>query len=112
MFGVAIELWLNPKKSYRPERYVFANPMIAITSDYKFKEVAPDLWFPASAKAVTTVIDMNTGAKTDVKTTTVQFTNIQINQPIPESRFSIKPPPGARGYDMRTRESFEVPVSD
>ena len=112
MFGVAIELWLNPKKSYRPERYVFANPMIAITSDYKFKEVAPDLWFPASAKAVKTVIDMNTGAKTDVKTTTVQFTNIRINEPIPESRFSIEPPPGARGYDMRTRESFEVPVSD
>ena len=112
MFGVAIGLWLNPKKSYRPERYMFSQPMIAITKDFKFKEVAPDLWFPESAKWVTTVIDMETNTKTDVKTTTVQFTNIRINEPIPESRFSIEPPPGARGYDMRTQESFEIPVSD
>ena len=112
MFGVAIELWLNPKKSYRPERYVFANPMIAITKDFKFKEVAPDFWFPESAKWVTTVNDIGTGTKTDATTTTIQFTNIRINEPIPESRFSIKPPPGTRGYDMRTRENFEVPVSD
>ena len=112
MFGVAIELWLNPKKSYRPERYVFANPMIAITKDFNFKEVAPDFWFPESAKWVTTVNNIETGTKTDATTTTIQFTNIRINEPIPESRFSIKPPPGTRGYDMRTRESFEVPVSD
>ena len=111
-YGVAMELWLNPKKSYRPERYVFANPMIAITKDFKFKEVAPDLWFPESAKSVTTVIDMETNTKTDATTTTIQFTNIQINEPIPESRFSIEPPPGATVFDMRTQESFEVPVSD
>ena len=111
-YGVAMELWLNPKKSYRPERYVFANPMIAITKDSKFKEVAPDLWFPESAKSVTTVIDVETDTKTDATTTTVQFTNIRINEPIPESRFSIDPPPGATVFDMRTQESFEVPVSD
>ncbi len=109
MFGVAIELWLNPKKSYRPERYVVSNPMFLMTKDFKFKEVAPDLWFPESAKWVTTVTDMKTGTKIDITTTTIQFTNIQVNEPIPESRFSIEPPPGARGYDMRTRESFEVP---
>ena len=111
-YGVAMELWLNPKKSYRPERYIFSNPMIAITKDFKFKEVAPDLWFPESAKSVTTVIDMETNTKTDATTTTIQFTNIQINEPIPESRFSIEPPPGATVFDMRTQESFEVPVSD
>ena len=111
-YGLEMELWLNPRKSYRPERYMFSNFMITVTKDFKFKEVAPDLWFPESAKWVTTETNDQTGIKTDVKTTTVQFTNIQINQPIPESRFSIKPPPGARGYDMRTRESFEVPVSD
>ncbi len=111
-YGVAMELWLNPKKSYRPERYVFANPMIAITKDFKFKEVAPDLWFPESAKSVTTVIDVETDTKTDTTTTTAQFTNIRINEPIPESRFSIEPPPGATVFDMRTQESFEVPVSD
>ncbi|RKU17539.1 hypothetical protein C6503_10820 [Candidatus Poribacteria bacterium] len=103
MLGTTIELWLNPKKSYRPERYKVSNPMLSMTKDFKFKEVAPDLWFPESAKWVTTV------AKIAITTTTIQFTNIRINEPIPESRFSIKPPPGTRGYDMRTRESFEVP---
>ena len=109
MLGTAIELWLNPKKSYRPERYIISNPMIAMTKNSTFKEVAPDLWFPESAKSVQTVIDMKTNTKIDAATTTVQFTNIRINEPIPESRFSIKPPPGTQGYDMRTRESFEIP---
>ncbi len=109
-FGFAMELWLNPKKSYRPERVMSAQPMIAMTRDFKFKEVAPDLWFPESAKGVMTVTDMKTGMKTDITTTTIQFTNIQVNDPIPDSRFSIEPPPGATVYDMRTRESFEVPA--
>ncbi|MYA71508.1 hypothetical protein F4009_11985 [Candidatus Poribacteria bacterium] len=109
MLGTTIELWLNPKKSYRPERFKVSNPMLSMTKDFKFKEVAPDLWFPESAKWVNSVTDMKTGTKTDASTTTVQFTNIRINEPIPESRFSIKPPPGTRGYDMRTRENFEVP---
>ena len=108
-YGLAMELWLNPKKNYRPERYMFAQPMLAVIKDFKFKEVAHDLWFPESGKWVTTITDMKTGTKTDVTTTTIQFTNIQINEPIPESRFSIEPPPGATVYDMRTRESFEVP---
>lgn len=109
MLGTTIELWLNRKKSYRPERYKISNPMITMTKDSKFKEVAPDLWFPESAKSVQTVIDMKTNTKIDATTTTIQFTNIQINEPIPESRFSIKPPPGATVVDSRTRESFEVP---
>ena len=103
MLDVAIELWLNPKKSYRPERYKVSSPMFSMTKDFKFKEVAPDLWFPESAKWVNTV------AKIDITTTTIQFTNIRINEPIPDSRFSIEPPPGASVFDMRTRESFEVP---
>ncbi len=107
--GLAIELWLNPKKSYRPERFMFVNYMITVTKDFKFKEVAPDLWFPESAKWVTTETDAQTGTKTDVRTTTVQFTNIQINEPIPDARFSIEPPPGTSVFDMRTQESFEVP---
>ncbi len=101
--GVTMELWLNPKKSYRPERYMFSQPGFAVTKDFKFREVAPDLWFPESARWVTTI------AKTDFTTTTIQFTNIRINEPIPESRFSIEPPPGARVFDMRTRESFKGP---
>ena len=114
LLGVAIELWLNPKKSYRPERYVFSKPSVndlkhITTTDIKFKEVVPDLWFPESARHVETAIDLKTDTKTDVATTTIQFTNIRINEPIPDARFSIEPPPGARVYDMRTRESFEVP---
>ena len=114
LLGVAIELWLNPKKSYRPERYVFSKPSVndlkhITTTDIKFKEVAPDLWFPESARHVETAIDLKTDTKTDVATTTIQFTNIRINEPIPDSRFSIEPPPGASVFDMRTRESFEIP---
>ena len=103
MFGGTIELWLNPKKSYRPERFRVSNLMLSMTKDFKFKEVAPDLWFPESAKWIDTV------AKINIRTTTVQFTNIRINEPIPESRFSIEPPPGTTVVDMRTQESFEVP---
>ena len=103
MSGVTIELWLNPKKSYRPERFKVSNLAFSMTKDFKFKEVASDLWFPESAKWVTTI------AKIDIKTTTIQFTNIRINEPIPESRFSIEPPRGATVYDFRTQESFEVP---
>ena len=114
LLGVAIELWLNPKKSYRPERYVFSKPVVndlkhIITTDIKFKEVAPDLWFPESVRNVDTAIDQKTDTKTDVATTTIQFTNIRINEPIPDARFSIEPPPGATVVDSRTRESFEVP---
>ena len=106
MFGGTIELWLNPKKSYRPERFRSSNLMLSMTKDFKFKEVAPDLWFPESAKWIDTV------AKINIRTTTVQFTNIRINEPIPESRFSIEPPPGATVFDGRTRESFEVPAEE
>ena len=115
LLGMVTELWLNPKKSYRPERYVFSTPVLPndlkriITADIKFKQVAADLWFPESAEEVTTVIDMKTDTKTVVMTRTIQFTNIQVNEPIPDSRFSIKPPPGATVGDMRTRESFKVP---
>ena len=114
LLGMVTELWLNPKQSYRPERYVFSTPIVndlkrIITTDIKFKQVVPDLWFPESVKEVKTAIDQKTGTKTDFATTTIQFTNIRINEPIPDSRFSIEPPPGASVFDGRTRESFEVP---
>ena len=114
LLGVAIELWLNPKKSYRPERYVFSKPVVndlkhIMTTDIKFKEAVPDLWFPEFVRDVETMIDQKTGAKTDVATTTIQFTNIRINEPIPDARFSIEPPPGTSVFDGRTRESFEIP---
>ena len=115
LLGMVTELWLNPKKSYRPERYVLSTPALVndlkriITTDVQFKKVAPDLWFPESAKEVTTAIDLKTDTKTDVATTTIQFTNIQINEPISDARFSIEPPPGATVVDSRTRESFEIP---
>ena len=108
LYGGPIELWLNPKKSYRPERFRVSNLMYSMTKDFKFKEVAPDLWFPESAKWVDTVTDMKTGKKTEARTTTIRFTNIRINEPIPDARFSIEPPSGATVVDMRTGENFEV----
>ena len=117
LLGTVTELWLNPKRSYRPEHYVFSTPIVndlkrIITTDIKFKQVVPDLWFPESVKEVKTAIDQKTGTKTDFATTTIQFTNIRINEPIPDSRFSIEPPPGASVFDGRTRESFEVPAEN
>jgi len=115
LLGMEIELWLNPKKSYRPERYVFSTPPAVkdlkriMTTDIKLKKVAPDLWFPESAKHIETAMDQKNGTKTDVATTTIHFTNIEINELIPDARFSIEPPPGTRVFDIRTRESFEVP---
>ena len=114
LLGTVTELWLNPKQSYRPERYVFSTPIVndlkrIITTDIKFKQVVRDLWFPESVKEVKTAIDQKTGTKTDFATTTIQFTNIRINEPIPDSRFSIEPPPGVSVFDGRTRESFEIP---
>ena len=37
MLGVTIELWLNPEKNYRPERYMFSNAMFTATKDFNFK---------------------------------------------------------------------------
>ena len=110
--GDTMELWLNPQKSYRPERFIVSDLMLSMTKDFKFKEVAPNLWFPESAKWVDTISDMKTGTKTEIRTTTIQFTNIRINEPIPESRFSIEPPPGATVVDSRTQENFEVPAEN
>ena len=110
--GGTMELWLNPQKSYRPERFIVSDLMLSMTKDFKFKEVAPDLWFPESAKWVDTISDMKTGTKTEIRTTTIQFTNIRINEPIPESRFFIEPPPGATVVDSRTQENFEVPAEN
>ena len=114
LLGMITELWLNPKKSYRPERHVLSTPAIGdlkriITTDIQFKQVAPDLWFPESVKHVQAALDLKTDTKTDVATTTIQFTNIRINELIPDTRFSIEPPPGTNVFDMRTRENFEVP---
>ena len=110
--GDTMELWLNPQKSYRPERFIVSDLMLSMTKDFKFKEVAPNLWFPESAKWVDTISDMKTGTKTEIRTTTIQFTNIRINEPIPESRFSIEPPPGTTVVDSRTQENFEVPAEN
>ena len=103
------ELWLNPEKSYRPERFTFQGAMGSITKEYDFQEVAPDLWFPVSASSVITAIDTATGVETDILTQTVSMTNVRLNEHIPSNRFAIEVPPGVTVYDRRTRESFEVP---
>lgn len=108
-----IELWLNPEKSYRPERFAFSTPSgvgrrIQSVKDYNFQEVAPDLWFPETANSVVSIIDEKSGSATNISTKTVRFTNVLINESIPSSRFSIEPPPGTEVYDARTMEVYTV----
>ena len=110
---VNVELWLNPGKSYRPERSMFSVPgektRTRVTKDFSFQEVAPDLWFPESAHAVTTIIDTETGAETDIHTESIRLTNMRINEHIPSHRFALDAPPGATVFDGRSRETFKVP---
>lgn len=110
---VEVELWLNPEKSYRPERQLFfvsnGQTLSSQTvSNYAYQEVAPDLWFPKSGTEVTTITDLKTGIETDVHTRTIQFSNHRINEPIPPHRFKLDAPPGTIVSDLRTRETFKV----
>lgn len=111
--ALQVELWLNPEKSYRPERHIsFITDGESIgsqtVSDYAYQEVAPDLWFPQSGREVTTITDLKTGVETDVQTRTIQFSNHRINESIPAHRFTIDVSPGMTVFDARTRESFKV----
>ena len=108
-----VDLWLNPEKSYRPERFMFTNQnegpaKIRITKDFNFQEVAPDLWFPDSAQSVTAVINTETGEETNIETATMTLTDARVNEHIPSSRFSIDPPSGTTVFDMRSRETYTV----
>ena len=109
---LTVDWWLNPKKSYRPERAMCSTSGSEGTrhliQDFDFQEVAPDLWFPKSGQFVTTVTDAATGAETDVSTITMRLTNVRINEPVPSRRFALDPPSGTNVYDSRTRESFTV----
>ena len=76
--SVDIELWVNPEKSYRPERFAFSTPSgvglrIQSVKDYNFQEVAPDLWFPETANDVVSIIDEKSGTATNISTKTIQF---------------------------------------
>lgn len=108
---VGIDLWLNPEKSFRPERFICStsgeDATIRVTKDFNFQEVAPDLWFPESAQAVTTIINDITGEEANVNSATMSLGNVRINEPIPISRFSIDPPSGATVFDMRSRETYK-----
>ena len=112
---VDVELWLNPEKSYRPERY---NTTITASDDgvgivtvteFQYQEVAPDLWFPKFAESIVTAANLETGVEADVIHTTARFTDLRINERIPAHHFTLEPEPGTTVYDSRTRESFEVP---
>ena len=109
--GGTFDLWINPEKNYRPELFVGTSSseewQTRTIRNFNFQEVAPDLWFPESAQATTTVIDTG-GQETDIMTHTIRFSNFKINQHIPSSRFNLDPPPGTTIYDHRSRESFKV----
>ena len=108
-----LNLWLNPEKSYRPERFVYSiksggTSQVRVTKDFNFQEVAPDLWFPESAQSITTIINTETGEATNIDTTTMTLTDVRVNEHIPSSRFSIDPPSGTTVFDMRSRETYTV----
>ena len=112
-----VDLWLNPEKSYRPERFVYSLQgkgvaQVRVTKDFNFQEVAPDLWFPESAQSVTTIINTETGEETNIETATMTFTDVRVNEHIPSSRFSIDPPSGTTVFDMRSRETYTVGGDD
>lgn len=109
---VDVDLWLNPEKSYRPDRFVYSiqnegGTQVQVTKDFNFQEVAPDLWFPESAQSVTTVINDDTGEAISIETATMSLSDVRINEHIPLSRFSIDPPDGTTVFDMRNGESFK-----
>ena len=112
-----VDLWLNPEKSYRPERFVYSlqgdsMSYVQITKDFNFQEVAPDLWFPDSAQSVTAIINTETGDATNIETATMTLTDVRVNEHIPSSRFSIDPPSGTTVFDMRSRETYTVGEDD
>ena len=114
--AATFDTWINPEKSYRPERFMFSGMIgekgqVRITKDYNFQEVAPDLWFPESGQSTTTVIDA-AGQETDIKIDTIRFSNVKINEHILSSRFNVDPPPGTTVYDDRSGESFKVPKEE
>ncbi len=110
--AVEVELWINPQKSFRPERFLFATEGTEqrhqVIKDFDFIEVAPDLWFPKSAEAVTSLLNLATGAETQLDTTTMHLSNVRVNETIPASRFTLDPSPGATVFDTRTHDSFKV----
>lgn len=114
--AATFDTWINPEKSYRPERFMFSGlsgegGQVRITKDYNFQEVAPDLWFPESGQSTTTVIDAS-GQETDIKIDTIRFSDVKINEHILSSRFNVDPPPGTTVYDDRSGESFKVPKEE
>ena len=113
--GGTFDLWINPEKNYRPELFVGTSSseegQTRTIRNFNFQEVAPDLWFPESAQATTTVIDTG-GQETDILTHTIRFSNFKINRHIPSSRFNLDPPPGTTVYDGRSRQSFKVPKEE
>ena len=110
--NVTVELWLNPEKSYRPERQTFfvsdGEVSQSIVKNYTYQEVAPDLWFPKSAEEIGTFTDLNTNVETTLQTRTVQFSNLRINEYIPSSRFMLDAPSGTTVYDHRSRETVKI----
>ncbi len=108
--AVDIDLWLNPEKSYRPERFIYAtkggDQIYQVVKDFDFIEVAPDLWFPQYAEEVASLVSPESGVETSLYTVNVSLENLRINEPVSSRNFALEPLPGTTVYDSRTRESF------
>jgi len=107
-----VEMWVNPSKGYRPERFEFYltdnDKEIRVTRSYSLNEYAPDIWFPEAATEITRETNPNTGESTILRRRDVRISNIAINTSVDESSFYIEREKGLKVYDNRSHTQYTV----
>ena len=101
-----VEMWINPSKGYRPERFDFyrhnGETEYRVTRTYSLREYVPDIWFPESATEVAREINPTTRASKTVLQRSVQISNVNINPSLSASSFRI---PRWRGLTVDDRQN-------
>jgi|GEM_PF-4528348 hypothetical protein len=99
--------FFDPQVNYLARKLVVARadrPMgQAVTVITRFAEPAPGLFFPVESRFEDTVNGKIESART------VSITGLNVNQPIPESVFTIKIPAGVRVHNRITNTTYQQP---
>ena len=107
-----VEMWVNPSRSYRPERFDFSMSSGEIehrvTREFNLKQYAPDIWFPESATEVARRIDKTTQTSQKIMQRDVWINNVSINPSISNSSFRIKRWRGLRVHDKRNNTEYNI----
>ena len=107
-----VEIWVNPSRSYRPERFDFSvssgDIEHRVTREFNLKEYAPDIWFPESATEVGRMVDMTTQTSQKTMQRDVWINNVSINPSISDSSFRIKRRRGLRVHDKRNNTEYNI----